>query len=203
MRSMRRAFTGVVLVLASCGGGSSSTTNDVSSTSTVAGTEVAYKLGDTGPGGGIIVSVDEAGFSNSGGENTSIGAMCLPTICHYLEMASTDVGGVYSWDDAIAEAEAFSTPSANDWMLPSKDALNEMCKYAFGDTAYATCNDEGNGNLTFTNSVGGFSENNYWSSSEDADEGYDDFAWAQYFGYGGQSSYPKDGMGYVRPVRAF
>ena len=89
MRSMRWALVGVITVLVSCGGGSSSTTSEASSTtseasstSTVTEIEVAYRVGDTGPGGGIIVYVDEKGFNNSGGDNESIGAMCVTGTCH-------------------------------------------------------------------------------------------------------------------------
>ena len=59
-------------------------------------------------------------------------------------------------DWAIDASNAFSTPSANDWWLPSKDPLNEMCKYAFGDTVNSICNDSCVGGLS--NSVGGFSD---------------------------------------------
>ena len=189
MRTMRWVLTGVVLVLVSCGGGPS--------TSSDAGVEVVYKLGDTGPSGGIIIYVDEAGFDNSSGDDTSIGAMCMTGTCHYLEIAPTDLEGQYSWDDAIVASEAFSTASANDWMLPSKGALNEMCKYAFSDTSNRKCNDEGNSR--FTNSVGGFSNDEYWSSSE-INVGN---AWFQHFNYGYRLNSPKDYTYYVRPVRAF
>jgi len=69
-----------------------------------------------------------------------------------------------------------------DWFLPSKGELNQM----------------------YVNKVviGGFSTDYYWSSSEYA--GY--YAWFQYFGYGAQGGYSKDGTYgsfYVRPVRAF
>ena len=192
MRSVRWALTGVVLVLVSCGGGSSPTSID-------AAAEVAYNVGDTGPGGGIIVYVDEAGFDNSGRDSESIGAICPTETCRYIEMAPTDLEGEYSWDDAIVSAEEFSTPSANDWVLPSKDALNAMCKYAFGDTVNSICNGlQGDG--PFSNSVGGFSDYGYWSSSEGGDYGG---VWSQGFGFGGQSINPKDLPAYVRPVRAF
>ena len=59
-------------------------------------------------------------------------------------------------DWAIDASNAFSTPSANDWWLPSKVPLNEMCKYAFGDTVNSICNDSCVGGLS--NSVGGFSD---------------------------------------------
>ena len=155
-------------------------------------------IGDTGPGGGIIVYVDEAGFDNSLKDDKSIGAMCLTGTCHYLEMAPADLEGQFSWDDAIAAAAAFSTPSANDWVLPSKDALNEICKFAFGDTVNAICNDNGAG-LPLVNGVGGFSTDYYFSSSEYGD----DDAWSQGFYFGDQGNEYKYGASYVRPVRAF
>ena len=152
-----------------------------------------YKVGDTGPGGGIIVYVDEAGFNNSA-VSASIGAMCLTGTCHYLEMAPFDLEN-WGWQKAMAAAEAFSTPSAEDWLLPSKDALNEMCKFVLGDTVNVICNDNGHG--LFSNSDGNLP---YWSSYE----GGDGTALIQYFQSGIQDYYYKgeNSLG-VRPVRAF
>jgi hypothetical protein len=83
--------------------------------------------------------------------------------------------------------------------LPSKDELNALCKWAFGDTTYAVCNNGGSGGLSLT-SVGGFSSDDYWSSSE-----YDaNFAWFQVFLNGAQGQiYFKSNPFVVRPVRAF
>ena len=162
MRTLRWVLVAAVAVLVSCGGGSSSTTSEVSPTSTVARTEVVYKVGDTGPGGGIIVYVDEAGFNNSSEDDHSIGEVCMTGTCHYLEMAPADVEGIFSWSDAITAAEKYSTTTANDWVLPSSGALNKMCKYAFKDTVNVSCNENG----LFLNSIGDFSTEYYWSSSE-------------------------------------
>lgn len=185
MRTARLPNLGWVLVaavavLASCGGGSSSTTSEASSTSTVTEIEVAYKVGDTGPGGGIIVYVAVEGFDDSSGVGASIGAMCLKGICHYLEMAPTDLEGTYSWKDAMVAAEAFSTPSANDWLLPSQVEL--LLIYRFSSRG-----------------VGGFSPDYYWSSSE----GDVNCAWSQRFKDGWQFYTVKYSPYYVRPVRAF
>ena len=197
MRTLRLALIAPVAVLISCGGGSSSTTSEASSTSTVTEIEVPYKVGDTGPGGGIIVYVDVAGFGNSSGDPTSIDAMCFKVACHYFEMAPTDLEGSFAWSDAISPAENYSTATADDWVLPSKDALNEMCKYAFRDTINSICNDTGDS--WFFNIGSGFWHGVYRSSSE-----YDDFAaWSQSFGNGHQYTNLNYLTYCVRPVRAF
>jgi len=161
-----------------------------------------YKVGDTGPGGGIIVYVDLVGFDNSSGGDTSMDVMCLTGTCHYLEMAPTDLAGKFSWLGALNSSTTFSTPSANDWFLPSKDALNEMCKYAFGDTVNSVCNKSGVGGLL--NSVGGFSDFYYWSTDEKV-EGIDRYALWQSFSDGsrGYSYVSDDKTSYVRLVRTF
>ena len=66
-----------------------------------------------------------------------------------------------------------------DWFLPSKGELNQM----------------------FVNrvAVGGFSTNNYWSSSENLSNN----AWYQVFANGTPSYIDKGYTTYVRPVRAF
>ena len=197
MRSMRVVLIGVIAMLVSCGGGSSSTTSDASSTSTDAGAQVVYKVGDTGPGGGIIIYV---GVFHSSVDNSTIGAMCMTDTCHYLEMAATDLSTKYPQTEAITAAEAFSTATADDWQLPSLDALNEMCKYAFGDTVNVLCNDNGVGGLF--NSVGGFSSEVYMSSSKQQDGTW----FGQYFADGHEYPYLKLQYLlplYVRPVRAF
>ena len=67
----------------------------------------------------------------------------------------------------------------NDWFLPSKDELDKL----------------------YTNKVaiGGFSDSNYWSSSEDVAS----LAWYQNFGSGNQYNYLKVNAYRVRAVRAF
>lgn len=69
----------------------------------------------------------------------------------------------------------------DDWFLPSKDELDLMYQ------------------KLKKNNLGGFSEGDYWSSSER----YANFAWAQGFSSGGQASYDRLNDYRVRPVRAF
>ena len=196
MRTLRWVLVAAVVALVSCGVGSSLTTSEAPTPPTDAGAQVVYRVGDTGPGGGIIFYVDEAGF-NWYPVSTSIGAMCLTGSCHYLEMAPTDLDDGYAWSDAINAAQIYSTATADDWVLPSKDALNEMCKYAFRDTINSICND--NGDSWFFNIGGIFWHGVYRSSSE-----YDDFAaWSQSFGNGHQYTNLNYLTYCVRPVRAF
>ena len=196
MRTLRWVLVAAVVALVSCGDGSSLTTSEAPPPPTDAGAQVVYRVGDTGPGGGIIFYVDEAGF-NWYPVSTSIGAMCLTGSCHYLEMAPTDLDDTYAWSDAINAAQIYSTATADDWVLPSKDALNEMCKYAFRDTINSICND--NGDSWFFNIGSGFWHGVYRSSSE-----YDDFAaWSQSFGNGHQYTNLNYLTYCVRPVRAF
>ena len=200
MRTLRWVLVAAVVALVSCGDGSSLTTSEAPPPPTDAGAQVVYRVGDTGPGGGIIVYVNEEGFTNSD-EDYDLGLVCLTGTCHYLEMAPFDLEN-RGWQKAMAAAEAFSTPSANDWLLPSKDALNEMCKFVLGDTVNVICNNNGHG--SFLNSDGSFYKSYenlpYWSSYE----GGDGTALIQYFHSGIQDYYYKgeNSLG-VRPVRAF
>jgi len=110
-------------------------------------------------------------------------------------IARHDAGGVSKADYAVGVADAYTTPTASDWFLPSRDELNEVCKYArnTGQAAGADIVCAG-GALR-----DGFATNYYWSSSEGDDYG----AWYQYFGSGSRWNDVKDYSIYVRPVRAF
>jgi hypothetical protein len=69
----------------------------------------------------------------------------------------------------------------NDWFLPSKDELNLM---------YQNLRRKG---------LGGFSDNWYWSSSQDSSS----YAWVQGFRYGTQANYYKYNTYCVHAIRAF
>ena len=167
-----------------------------------------YCIGDLGPGGGTIVYISETGLYNvvvNQWEDPIY--MCLTRTCHYLEMAPADLAGQYSWQSAISAAEAFFTPSANDWVLPSMYSLNEMCKYAFGETGLGLCVKNENGTDATGLRFGGFSDSEvYWSSTKEADG---KSAWIQKFylldgensNSGGLNFKYRPGL--VRPVRIF
>jgi hypothetical protein len=166
-----------------------------------------YALGDTGPGGGKIFYVSEAGFTlyTTAADTTGI-------LCHYLEAAPADISGTKAWasseyifipisgtetaigtgrkNTALILATDANAPAAkacndlttggkSDWFLPSKDELNYLYE---GRSA-----------------VGNLDTSIYWSSSQGSSE----FAWHQSFGDGNQYNYNKYHTYSVRPVRAF
>jgi hypothetical protein len=189
MRTLRWTLAGVFAVLASCGSGSGSTDSEASPTGTewpVAPADGEYRLGDTGPGGGIIVWVDEAGFDNSSGDNTSIGAVCLIGTCHYLEMVREDWCDLCDWDYAMGMADHYSPFSTDGWVLPSKDALEIL----FQSQNWLSSNEIDHG----------FSTDKYWSSSENVDA---TSAWIVHMPTGQTYDVSKDRKYGVRVVRAF
>jgi hypothetical protein len=98
---------------------------------------------------------------------------------------------------AAGVADSYTTATASDWFLPSRDELNEVCKYArnTGQAAGAATICSGGEKRT------SFLQNYYWSSSESNATN----AWDQDFNHDG-SQYIEDaktGPAGVRPVRAF
>jgi hypothetical protein len=92
--------------------------------------------------------------------------------------------------------------TAGQWFIPSMNELNELCKYARGQTTgvlTVACTSGGTLKTGTADDLGGFVADRYWSSSEvNADR-----AWNQYFLNGSQSYDDKFLTAYVRPVRAF
>ena len=101
---------------------------------------------------------------------------------------------------AAVLARAYQGNSKTDWYLPSKDELNQMCKWQRGQlwVSDATiCNNTGT--LNSGRGASGFIANDYWSSSEFGASA----AWYQDFNFGDQRDLFKSSPLYVRPVRAF
>jgi hypothetical protein len=105
---------------------------------------------------------------------------------------------------AATSSQAYRGPNnLTDWHLPSKDELNQMCKWARGLqwVSDATLCSSG-GLLNSGTGAQGFGAAAYWSSSEAGL--VSDTAWSQGFANGTQYSATTKGTPYwVRPIRAF
>lgn len=186
-----------------------------------------FSVGQSGPGGGTIFYKDlgrspgsqcfEAAPTNwagAGGDPTKVWALSSSACWDNIAAAqNTAIGTGAANTTAITnlcptatDAPAASATrnytggSLSDWFLPSKDELNQLCKYARGQST-AVANQAVVCDSTGTLAVG-FAANFYWSSSQ-----YSSLAgaaWLQNFGFG----YQDNGVKYsnslpVRPVRAF
>jgi hypothetical protein len=107
----------------------------------------------------------------------------------------TTAGSVATADYAAGVAWAYTNNGKTDWHLPSKDELNELCKYAIQQTTGNT-SESCVGPRTRRSS---FSAAFYWSSSETQALA----AWGQDFDAGNQLHLSKAYPQRVRPVRAF
>ena len=130
---------------------------------------------------------------------TAIGWGYRNTLAMVLQDATASKAGTIS--------RAYRGPNnLSDWYLPSKDELNQMCKWARGVawTSDATvCNSSGT--INTGSGAAGFGSYDYWSSSDRGD-GYVDYARYQWFPSGFQGWTAKSMAGqnlYVRPIRAF
>jgi len=107
----------------------------------------------------------------------------------------TTGGSVATNDYAAGYAWAYTNGGKSDWYLPSKDELNELCKYArqqtTGDTS-TICDSSGSFRSGF---LGGY----MLSSSESAANQ----AWGQFFTTGVQTGNGKNAGNAIRAVRAF
>jgi hypothetical protein len=174
------------------------------------GGSVTYRVGDVGPGGGTIFYVDMARAAGSQFWEVGSDLGTAEWGCGGTGIAGTgtDIGDGKDNTTAIMTgcvtsgiaARVASAPAGlyPDWFLPSKDELNQLCKYArTQSTAVAdkavVCNNTGT-------LRGGFASVVYWSSSQNLLSD----AWGQFLGNGSQYyGYTKASTQRVRPVRAF
>lgn len=119
--------------------------------------------------------------------------------------ANTNLMVAFCSSGAGVLASAYRGGGKGDWFLPSKDELNELCKYARNQPtglSSAMCPKS----TTFREGFEGRPGSKYWSSSE-----YDaTIAWAQGFSNGAdninvgdQGTFGKVYPALVRPIRAF
>lgn len=109
------------------------------------------------------------------------------------------IGGFYE-SFAAGIARGYRNTSGEEWYLPSKDELNQMCKWARGQ---AWVSDATQCNATGTINSGinaeGFQSEYYWSSTENVAAE----AWVQSFAQGTPAFASKNQTVRVRPIRAF
>ena len=169
-----------------------------------------YVVGDVGPGGGTIFYVDMSRAAGSqfwevGSDLGTAGWGCRTTDIGGTGMAigtgATNTGLInVGCGEAGIAARVASAPAGgfSDWFLPSKDELNQLCKYARTQSTAVVdqavqCASTGTGLLP------GFANGNYWSSSQ----GNAGAAWGQFLTSGSQSLVSNYNLLRVRPVRAF
>jgi len=160
---------------------------------------------------GASVADDAPSFAWSGNTSASIGATAQGIAIGTGYANTLAIVGQTSGGNAASKAgtiaRAYRGPnSLTDWFLPSKEELNELCKYARGQTTGVLTVACVRGSGIFKSTVnagsdlGGFTYDDYWSSSEaDATQ-----AFAQSFDDG--TKFPADkfySYGSVRPIRAF
>jgi len=153
-------------------------------------------LGATGPGGGIVFYVNDSADTGSRymeaatADSSSGITWCSNTTTLIAGTFGTAIGTGKANTDLMVAGGACISGAANSvrgyngggvsWFLPSIDELNQL--YGQKDV------------------VGGFADDDYWSSSQRVDA---DFAWNQNFDNGVQSNAGKIFTLGVRPVRAF
>ncbi len=177
----------------------------------------SFAVGDTGPGGGKIFYVDKSRSVGSqcfeaardgwadGADPSATWGCAGTTILGPFGLGigtgevntTTIVDGCGTAGIAARLADTYSGGSQTDWFLPSRDELNQLCKYARNQTTTAAnqsvvCDGDGSRQP-------GFAADLYWSSSQDNV----DLAWPQNFGTGFQGEAGKVFSLSVRPVRAF
>ncbi|MDR2731145.1 MAG: DUF1566 domain-containing protein [Treponema sp.] len=158
-----------------------------------------YKVGDTGPAGGIVFydkGNDSDGWryleaapagavftaewgaygQDAAGTSAAVGTGRSNTEIIAAKLSSSKESGRAAQVCSILNIKGF-----NDWFLPSKDELNLM---------YRNLKQKGLGN---------FNNDWYWSSSQAGDNG----AWNQNFRNGYQEGNSKNTIGSVRAIRAF
>ena len=131
----------------------------------------------------------------SGAEGTAIGMGYQNTLDILAQAAFMESAATYAY--------AYVYDGKEDWYLPSKDELEELCKSFSSNRKDVAPVVDPNGNksacIGSREPLAGFITSNYWSSSQNADS----TAWTQHFTSGDQYSFYKLNAGYVRPIRAF
>ena len=142
---------------------------------------------DTLDGTGLIAAPTDQGTAEWGCYGTLISGADGTDVGTGSQNTADILAGCSETNIAAYLCDTLTLGGYNDWFLPSKDELNKLYENI------------GQGNALGLGNVGGFANNNYWSST-DYDNGY---AWRQNFGNGDQYLTNKNYYFNVRAVRAF
>ena len=179
-------------------------------------------VGNTGPGGGIVFYVSVANFTSTGSDcNTTCkyleaatsdqGAFEINWCSNTTSLLGVTATGIGSGMSNTTTADLtctsgriqisadYTNNGKTDWYLPSKDELNQMCKWQRGLEWVSNATRCSGGTRNTGPGASGFVDEDYWSSTElNATD-----AWYQAFADGSQSSTTKGWRPKARPVRAF
>jgi len=157
---------------------------------------VTYRLGDIGPGGGLVFLIAD-GLTYEMAPNTWSGLQDpLAESCdanrNIPDATGTTIGAGATNTAAIvaectsgasSDAAAYRGGGFTDWFLPSKDELNSVYSFSLPVDRAATYE---------------FNRDRYWTSSTVLNG-----AWGQDFTDGAQTDLSWNSDLYVRPIRAF
>ena len=180
----------LLLVLAGCGGATTSITGSATAPSPAvsvdrqaAGLMCAETgigdcaVGDTGTGGGTVISV----VPGDGG------ATILEVAPKGWSGKDTDPEAV-SWEEGMTRAAAYTGGEKTDWNLPTREELNILWEYPERDVIGG-----------FGRDADGGSAVGYWSSDSN-----NDLAWWQQFEDGTVATFDKSySVLLIRPVRTY
>ena len=179
-------------------------------------------VGNTGPGGGIVFYVSAENFTSTGSDcNTTCkyleaatsdqGAFEINWCSNTTSLLGVTATGIGSGMSNTTTADLtctsgriqisadYTNNGKTDWHLPSKDELNQMCKWQRGLEWVSNATRCSGGTRNTGPGASGFVDEDYWSSTElNATD-----AWYQAFADGSQSSTTKGWRPKARPVRAF
>ena len=146
-----------------------------------------------------IYSGDSDAQTASRTASTSIGMGMANTNQIYARL--TTQGEVATANYAAGIAWAYSNNGKTDWHLPSKNEVNQLCKWQGGLSWTSDATVCSSGTLNSGTNASGFSTRQYWNSSEISAS----LASAQLFPFGNQSTglAKNTTAAGIRPVRAF
>ena len=190
------------------------------------GGSLTYRVGDTGPGGGLVFYIDSSSglryemAPNTWGTGETIPlSICTNYGARVSGRALTAIGtGAANTAALVAHGTCNSTAanavmaypgtdsSEGQWFIPSLDELNAMCNYSRDPGSPAPVTDvcSGKQEPDFASGLFGFSSHPYWSSSS-ASPGSQS-SWFEDFEISDSSRQDQEDQDWpirVRPIRAF